>query len=404
MLTKLALRNIFRNRRRSAITFLVLIFGATALIMFGGYKEISFQGVRESMIRNSLGHMQIYKRGFVQSESMRPLEYGLENVEALRKVIESDPRVEMTAAQISFQGLVSNGEKSETYLATAVEPSKDKNMASQIIKAGEYLSDAEPDGVIIGEALAKAMNVRPGDSLTLMTTSVNRSLNALDVRVRGTFTTGVKEYDERAIKIPLVAAQKLMHTHKVEKVLVLLKRTEDTQAAKKDLAASLAAAHWDVEMRDWLELATFYHQVVALYNGIFGFLGWVVFIIVVLSVGNTVTMNILERTREIGTMLAIGTGRLRVWKMFLLEGLMLGILGGMLGLLAGVGLATLINHVKIMMPPPPGYTEGYLLRILVSPSILASTMMISVITAMLSSVFPAVRGSRLNIVRALSHV
>ena len=121
----------------------------------------------------------------------------------------------MTSAQISLMGLVSNGEKSEAFMATAVEPRKDKNMASQVIKQGTYLSDKELDGVILGEVLAKSMNVKPGDSLTLMTTSVGQSLNAMDVRVLGIFTTGVKEYDERAIKIPLVTAQRLMHTNKV---------------------------------------------------------------------------------------------------------------------------------------------------------------------------------------------
>jgi putative ABC transport system permease protein len=400
---KFALRNILRNRRRSLLTFLVLIFGATALILFEGYKEISFQGVRESIIRNSVGHLQVYKKGYADSESQKPLEYGLEDVEKIRAVIEADPRVEMTAAQISMMGLVSNGEKTETFVATAVEPAKDEKMASQIIKEGSFLSDKVPDGVILGEILAKSMKAKPGDSLTLMTTSVNGALNAADVTVRGTFTTGVKEYDERAVKIPLVTAQRLMHTNKVEKLLVLLKRTQDTAAAKADIKKALTAAHQDFEMRDWLELATFYHQVVALYNGIFGFLGWVVFVIVVLSVSNTVMMSILERTREVGTLLAIGSTRARIWSTFLLEGLMLGVIGGALGLAAGLGAAALINHIDIQMPPPPGYTMGYILRILVSPSILATTFATSIVSAAVSSILPAIRGSRLNIVRALSH-
>ena len=120
----------------------------------------------------------------------------------------------MTTAQISLMGLVSNGEKSETFLATAVEPAKDEKMASQIIKEGTFLSERERDGIIMGEPLAKSMKVKPGDSLTLMTTSINGSLNAMDMKVLGTFTTGVKEYDERAVKMPLAAAQMLMHTQR----------------------------------------------------------------------------------------------------------------------------------------------------------------------------------------------
>ena len=128
MLTRIAFRNVFRNRRRSLITMLVLIVGATALILFGGYKEISFYGLRESTIRNRVGHLQIYKKGFLNSESQKPLEFGLENVSQLRRAIESDVRVEMTVPQISLMGLVTNGEKSETFLATGVESDKDQNM------------------------------------------------------------------------------------------------------------------------------------------------------------------------------------------------------------------------------------------------------------------------------------
>lgn len=404
MLIKLSLRNIFRNRRRSLMTLFVLVFAATALIMFGGYKEISFHGVRESMIRNGLGHLQVYKRGYLETEAQRPLEYGLENYEELRRVIEKNPKVEMTAAQISLMGMVTNGDKTETFLATAVEPSKDQKMASQILKAGEFLSDREQDGVIVGELLARSLNVKPGDYLTLMTTSVNRSLNGMDVKVLGTFSTGVKDYDERSIKMPLIAAQRLMHTSKIDKLLILLKETKETQSVEGELARAFASHQWDVEMRDWSQLATFYHQVVALYNGIFGFLGAVVFVIVILSVSNTVMMSILERTREIGTLLAIGTTRYRVWTMFLLEGLMIGILGGGLGLAMGSGLAFLINHSHIMLPPPPGYTMGYLLRIMLTPSVLTTALLLSVITSTLSAVLPAVRASRLNIVRALGHI
>ena len=81
-------------------------------------------------------------------------------------------------------------------------------------------------------------------------------------------------------------------------------------------------------MRTWSDLAGFYHQVVMLYNGIFGFLGAVISVIVVLSVANTILMSAFERTREIGTLMAIGTERSRIWNIFLLEGLFVGVIGG----------------------------------------------------------------------------
>ena len=404
MLTKLALRNVFRNRRRSAITLLVIVFGAVGLILFGGYKAITFRGLRESTIRDRLGHLQIYRRGFERAEAKKPLEYGLDDVAQLRRAIESDRRVRMTTAQITLMGLISNGDKSETFMATAVEPRRDRAMNAQRLVAGTNLPDAEPDAVIVGKGLAASMHARPGDYLTLMSTTTSGSLNAIDVRVAGIFTSGVKEYDDRAIKMPLAGAQQLLQTAKVERLLVLLNETDDTDAVRADLDRLFARKQWTLEMKDWSQLATFYHQVVLLYNGIFGFIGMVVFGIVIFSVANTIVMSIFERTREIGTMMAIGTTRTSVWRLFLLEGLFIGIIGGVAGLLAGAGASGIINNAHFMLPPPPGYTQGYPLRVLMQPGILITAFLVAVITSTLSSILPALKASRLKIVDALGHI
>ena len=400
MLIKIAFRNILRNRRRSAITLLVIVFGSVGLILFGGYKARTFFALRESTIRNRLGHLQIFKKGYSTSESQKPLAYALDDVDAVRRSVERDPRVKMTAAQITLMGLVSNGEKSETFLATAVEPEKDRLMQSQRVTAGASLTNHEPDAALIGAGLAKSMHVKPGDYLTLMTTTVAGSLNAMDVRVAGIFMTGVKEYDDRAVKLPIAGAQQLLQTKKVEKLLVFLNNTDDTAAVHADLAKSLKG----VEFKEWSELASYYHQVVALYNGIFGFLGFIVFGIVIFSVANTILMSVFERTREIGTLMAIGTTRARLWRMFLAEGFSIGVIGCVLGLTAGVALAFVINHGNVMLPPPPGYTVGYRLEIMMQPSVLLPAAVIAIVTATLSSIVPAFKASRMKIVDALGHI
>ena len=102
MFTRLALRNIFRNRRRSAITLAVIVFGAVGLILFGGYKNQTFAGMREGMIRGRVGHLQIFPLGHDAQESQKPLERALEDAAAIRAAIERDPRVQFTAAQITL--------------------------------------------------------------------------------------------------------------------------------------------------------------------------------------------------------------------------------------------------------------------------------------------------------------
>jgi putative ABC transport system permease protein len=400
MITRIAFRNLFRNRRRSAITLLVIVFGAVGLILFGGYKAVTFIGLRESTIRNRLGHLQIYRAGHAAAEARKPLEVGIENAAELRRIVERDPRVKMTSAQITLMGLISNGEKSETFMAIAVEPAKDRAMQAQRLVSGSDLPDHEADAIILGRGLAASMHAKPGDYLTLMSTTTTGSLNAMDVRVAGVFMSGVKEYDDRAIKMPLAGAQQLLQTSKIERLLVTLRDTDDTAAVH----ASLAGVLRGVEFKEWSELATFYHQVVLLYNGIFGFLGMVVFGIVIFSVANTIMMSIFERTREIGTLMAIGTTRTAIWRMFLAEGFIIGVVGGMLGIAAGAAASWAINHGRFMLPPPPGYTQGYALRVTLQQGVVMTAFVISVVTATLSSILPALKASRLAVVDALGHI
>lgn len=404
MLTRIAFRNVLRNRRRSIITLSVIVFGAVGMILFGGYKAVTFQNLRESTIRSRIGHLQILASDSEVTQSRRPLERGLSDVTSLRTTVEKDPRVQMTAAQITLTGLVSNGEHSDTFIATAVEPPRDRQMRAQRLIAGSDLNDTDADAILIGAGLAGTMNATVGDYLTLMTTTTGGSLNAVDVRVSGIFRSGVKEYDDRAIKMPITAAQELLQTSRIEKLLVFLEKTDDTEGVQRDLTAQLASARQSVEMKHWRELAPFYSQVVLLYNGIFGFMGLIVFAIVVFSVANTITMSIFERTREVGTMMALGTSRSRIWRLFFIEGVITGLLGGVLGLAAGALLAVLINNGEVMLPPPPGYTVGYRLQILLEPNVLTTAFLISVVTATLSSILPALRASRLKIVDALGHI
>lgn len=379
----LALRNVFRNRRRSAITMAVIVFGAVGLILFGGYKATTFRGLRESTIRGRIGHLQVFG-----------------DAPSLRREIERDPRVQFTAAQTTLMGLIGNGETSESFVATAVEPEKDRRMSGQRIVAGTDLPNGELDAVLLGAGLAKSLAAKPGDYLTLMTTTRAGSLNAIDVRVAGIFATGVKEYDERAVKMPIGGAQLLLQSASVEKLLVFLHKTEDTAAMRRDIERR----HPGIELKSWSQLAPFYHQVVLLFNGIFGFLGLIVFAVVIFSVANTVVMSIFERTREIGTLMAIGTSRGRIWRMFFLEGLLIGLIGGAAGLAVAALLAMLINGGNVMLPPPPGYTVGYRLHILLQPSILITSFLISIVTATLSSILPALKASRMKVVDALGHI
>ncbi len=403
---KLATKNVFRNRRRTVITGLVLVFGATALILAGGFVSFSFRGLSENTIRSQLGHIQLYHRDFFQKDEEKPLELGLEDVDGLKARVQAQEHVKFTMARVEFMGLLSNGEKSAVFIGRGIEPEKEMDLSGNRapVDTGMFLGqNARSEGdaeVVLARGLAKTLKAKIGEYLTLMTTTSKGALNAMDVKVVGIYSTGVPEYDERALMVDLRTAQQLLVTQKVSKLVVVLDETSRTN----EVAASMAARLPDVSLRRWDELATFYKAVVQLYSAIFAFLGVIIFVIVVLSSSNTMMMSIMERTREIGTQLAVGTSRLRLLVIFLYEGLMIGVFGGLLGLLVGAGLAELIDHSGLRMPPPPGGTTGYPLFVDLVPGVFVGVFLLIVATTVVSTIAPALRASRMKIVDALGHV
>ena len=384
---KLATKNVFRNRRRTVITGLVLVFGATALILAGGFVSFSFRALSESTIRGQLGHLQIYNKDFFEKDEEKPLALGLENVDELKAKVMSQEHVRFTMARVEFMGLLSNGEKSAVFLGRGIEPEKEMELSGNRapVDSGKFLAGGATgsgdDEVVVARGLAKSLKARIGESLTLMTPTST-------------------EYDERALMVDIRTAQQLLVSHKVSKLVVVLDETSHTQ----EVATALAARMPEVTLKRWDELATFYKAVVQLYSAIFAFLGVIIFVIVVLSSSNTMMMSIMERTREIGTQLAVGTSRLRLLVNFLYEGLMIGVFGGLLGLLIAAGLAELIDHSGLRMPPPPGGTTGYPLIVDLVPGVFVGVFLLIVTTTVISTIAPAFKASRMKIVDALGHV
>jgi putative ABC transport system permease protein len=142
----------------------------------------------------------------------------------------------------------------------------------------------------------------------------------------------------------------------------------------------------------------------ALYSGIFWFLGAIVFVLVCLATSNTLLMSVMERVREFGTLLAIGTGRGQVALMVVLEALWLGVVGALAGDAVAAVLVAAINVAGIQMPPPPGAAAGFPLQLAVRTGDFVAAVGLMVLVLAVASVFPALRTLRLRIVDALGHV
>lgn len=404
---KVAFLNVLRNRRRTIITVFAIVFGSLSLIVFGGFVESMYDGLRESMIRSQLGHLQIYKKGYSDYGNLEPEKYLLsaETVDTVVRIAKQQPEVDIVTSRLNFSGLLSNGQLSAGVFGMGMDAEKESLMNSSVrIVEGEDLFEEDLDSALIGMGLANSLNVEPGEWLTLLSTTADGAMNAVDLNVSGIITTGMKEIDDRLIRANLAHIQSLMITDALTRVVILLDQTENTGVVQQRLKQAFADENLELEIKTWSDLAGYYHKVVRMFNSVFGFIKVIVVVIVILGIANTMMMAVMERTSEIGTIRALGNTRGDILGLFLTEAAYLGIIGGIIGIIVGILAAKGITAGNFMMPPPPGGTTGFPIRILIVPRLLLESLLLGMSASIFSSIYPAIKASRLKIVDALRHV
>jgi putative ABC transport system permease protein len=402
----LAWRNLVRQKRRTFLMGSVVAFGFAAFALAGGFIAQSFEGLKEGTIR-SVGHLQVVDRRAVGGNEEATLEFGLKDAGRARAIASREPGVDTVLPRIEFVGLATNGTKSVPYLGLGVDPGPEQSssLAGELVVAGKYLSSADEPEVVLGTGLASALGVKPGDTITLMATTPDGSLNAVDGVVSGLVDVRIKELNDRYLAGGIGLVSRLLETSEtVSKLVIFVKKGVDEKRVAPRLERALVAAGFPVAVRRWQDLAVFYGQVKMLYIGIFGFVGAVLIVIVILSAAIVMTMAATERTREIGTLRAIGTRPSGIQKMFLAEGAVLALAGCVAGALIALVVRTVLNASGLVLPPPPGATHGMPINVRLYPLAYAAGVATMVVTMLVASWFPARRASRIPIVDALTHV
>ena len=402
-LVSLSLRNVFRNARRTVITVLSIVVGFVAMFCFGAFIEFSFEGLRESTIRTQLGHLQIYAEGYAEARVSDLESVLIHDPEEVKEAVAALPGVATVTHRLTFSGLGSAGKSTLNLSVVGVDPKGEEHFSDfEILVEGRSLLPGDLEAGLIGEELRRGLGAEVGDWVTVMTTSLDGVINAIDFRVAGVVRTGSRDYDSVFVKVPVALAQRALETDKVEQIVVLLDDTADLPVVQPEIERLLRGFDRGFETRRWDELATFYDAVVSLYTGIFRVFAGIVGVVVMFSVANTMTMAVFERTGEIGALRAIGARRTLLVAMFLMEGIAIGVLGCGLGVLASWLAAFAVELAGgIPMPPPPGMSQGYQAFFALRGDVLLVAGAVTMTAVLLSSLYPAFSASRVRIVEAL---
>lgn len=382
------------------MTLMAIIAGVVGLILSGGFVYDIFAQLGEVLIHSQTGHLQITRAGYFERGARSPEKFLINNAEQIKAKVASMAGVEDVMGRLYFAGLINNGHSDLPIVGEGIEPVREAKLGSGlIITAGRKLEKKDLNGMLLGQDLARALKLKPGDWANLVINTPEGALNSLEFQVVGTFQTFSKDYDARALRIPLAAAQDLVATPGINTLVVALKHTSDTESVSALLKADFRGSNLDV--KNWIELNDFYAKTVEMYDAQFGVLRMIILLMVLLSVANSVNMSIFERVGEFGTMMALGNRKRRIFALIMAENTLIAVAGAGSGVILGMILALIISAIGIPMPPPPNADLSYIAHIRIVPSVIASAFLVGLIATIAAAILPAARVQRIPVVDAL---
>ncbi len=407
MLMQLALRNLGRNRRRSLVTIFAIAAGFAAVNLFGGYVANVFGGLQNSAVYGEgLGHLTIAKQGYFSEGHMHKEDFVInaDELDKLQTSILQYPQVKLVAPRFTLNGLISNGENSTIFIADALSAQDQETLRGDVVSdASSALSQEDNFAVVLGSDLANSLNLKQNDNAVLFTSTLSGQANAYDVVVNNVYNTGTAATNDKFVTLPLQLARDLLDNQGAEKLTVLLQDTAQTQAMREQLLTELNKAGFGVDIRTWDEQSAFYQQVRGMFSLIFLFIFSIVITIVVMNIINTMSMSVVERTREIGTLRSLGMQRTTVRRLFSLEGFLLALIGSVAGVVLSITVATLVSNANISYVPP-GNSSPVPLLVNIVPALLVMALVVLTLLSTLFSLLPARRAAKAVITDALGHV
>lgn len=404
-LLSMAFRNVLRNRRRTLITLAALTIGVAAVGTIRGVLNGLQDNIVKGSIETTLGALQIHRTGYLANVMSTPLSMDFVADEVLLTRVRAVKGVTAVAPRIQFAGsltlTVPEGEEAPEALffaAVAVDPVLEAKVCpqrSKLFTEGTVLDDTH---VVLGDALAAAFGAKQEAEAVLLAPDRDGSLNGELAQVGGAMRAMMPGEMKIAV-VPLSLAQRLLRMEgRITELAVGIDDVTRVQEVAADLRTALGP---QFEVHIWNELAPERKTIMGIQDGISAVVSAVFLMLMLLGVANTMLMSVLERTREVGTMMAVGLTRGSVMTLFLLEALVLGSLGAA----SGLGLTALITfglaHRGIRFTPPSATMTMEVFPFLTF-GFTAGVLFAAVAGAVLFALYPAFRASRLRPVQALA--
>jgi len=400
MQLRLALRNVLRNKRRTLFSLAVLVLSMSILLCVLAFQTEFLRATRQSLACET-GAVQVADARLFEGTA-DGYEYLISpaRLEAVIAILRDQQEVVGVSEQLNFAGLVGDESGSTLILGRGAVPCNCVQDYECIITTGDPLAEDASREVILGASLARKLNVRPGDRINIATGTVSGNFNAATVDVVGELSYSLEEVEGQLGLFPIAFVQRLLKTDGVERILIGIEDLDQADAFSARLQTLLDAAEIPLTTRTWEELNPSYESIRSFYAAFSGLAAVGIFVFVFFSVLEVLTISFLERTREIGTLRAFGTTRAHVFRGFLIEGAVLGSIGGGLGIVIGTLLIVVFNAIQVTWTPP-GAAIPQAIRLALEPQAVLIPFVVAVAATLVSAIYPSWKNARLRIVDAL---
>jgi putative ABC transport system permease protein len=407
---KMAWRNIWRNPRRSILTMTAIAFACLLLVFMLSFQFGSYDTMINSAVKIHTGHLQVQAEGYQDKRTMRLV---VPDPGAIGSILEQTPGIDAYTYRANAFSLVSSEERTYGIVVIGIDPAREANVSTlkKVIRQGSYLSEGDTNQALLGELLAKNLQVGLGDELVVIGQGRDGSVAATVVEVKGTYNSGQDEFDRSSIHIPLKHFQDIYAMRGgVHEVVALGKSLGAIPAIRKTVEDTIENDDKKnlLVVLDWIDLMPGLIEGIKL-DLISGLILYCILILVVaFSILNTFLMAVFERTKEFGVMMAIGTTPRRLTKLLLLESITMTVIGIVVGIIAGclitwyfqvhgIAISGMSEVVRQFGIPERMYPKLSFLSVTIGPTLV---LFITFFTAL----YPALKVRRLRPVEALSSV
>ena len=407
---KLAFRNVWRNRRRSILAFTSVALSIAGITFFRGFAGGMLQSVVKNSTKNETGHIRITTKKFREKVKFMPVTENMKHPEKIMAAIKADPEIsrelDLMTERINFGVLLANRGNNKYAVALAGNPETEKELLllqKSIREGGRYIQNERE--TIMGAKIARALSLKVGGTLKVMTPGADYALHLRKFKVVGIFETGLNVLDDKFFQIPLGDAKKLLRTGSgTQQIIIMLKDYKKSSVVAAKIRTllnddKLAVVSW-TEHGEWAKMV---QMAGVIYNYLYFFIAFLGAFIIT----NILMMVVLERRKEIGIIKSMGISKLEVMNLFLFEGIILGIIGSLVGLglgmvfniyfaVYGLDMSSMLGSFNFPMDSRIFFD--------ISPGSLVNVLLIGVIVSALVSVLPAWRASKMNAVDAIKSV